>query len=726
MDTIRGTLENIIYINEDSGFVVASVLAEGEGDELITVVGNLPTANVGEYLAMRGRWVIHQDYGRQFRIDTYEPLLPPTLVGMKKYLGSGLIKGVGPVFAERIVNIFGERAFEVIEERPEELMKVPGIGETRVERIRQAWQEQREIKNLMVFLQSHGVSVGLGVRIYKRYGNAAVNVIRENPYQLAEDVWGIGFKTADKIAQNLGIAPDAPGRLQSGIEYALHRKSDEGHVYVPKDELLASAAELLGVDAMVLPPALEALIGKRRAVSDAERVYLAPLYFAEMGVANRLRLLLNTPPVPHNPDALAKHLSGIECELGITFAENQRNAVVVAVGNAVLCLTGGPGTGKTTTVRGILALFRRLGMRVALAAPTGRAAKRMAELTGEEAKTIHRLLGFSPLEGGFTVNAENPLDVDALIVDEMSMVDIVLLHNLLKAVRTGAHVVFVGDVDQLPSVGPGNALKDIIASGTVPVVALTEIFRQARNSLIITNAHRINRGDRPVLSGDKDRDFFFIESEEPEAARDVILELCSKRLPQHYGFDPMRDIQVLTPMRRGFLGAEQLNDRLQKALNPHGNPLPRGGRDFRIGDRVMQIVNNYEKDVFNGDIGRIAAVEPVEGSLTVAFPDKSVAYDLLDLSELVLAYAVTVHKSQGSEYPAVVLALHTQHYLMLQRNLLYTAVTRAKRLVVIVGTKRALDIAVRNDRVARRYSALTDRLANPTLTVSLPTRTLLR
>jgi exodeoxyribonuclease V alpha subunit len=710
METLRGTLEEIVYLDEETGYVVAQVLDEEHRGELVTVVGNLASATVGELLEMQGAWVEHPRYGRQFRIETYEPLLPATVSGLRRYLSSGLIKGIGPTFASRIVEQFGLDAIEVIEKDPERLRQLPGLGEKRVARIREAWEEQREIKNLMLFLQSHGVSTYLGVKIHKTYGHGAIDIIRENPFRLAEDVWGIGFKTADRIAQSLGIPPDAPARLRSGLEHTLNEASNEGHLFLPRDELLDAASALLNAPRDALTTALAGLESDKRVIADEDSIYLASLYYAEVGAGSRLKALLKHRPIPQNPSMVQNSLDSIERELAIALEAKQRAAVVTALENPVMVLTGGPGTGKTTTVRAILALFRQLGMRVALCAPTGRAAKRITEVTGGEAKTIHRLLEFSPSDMAFRHDVDNPLELDVLIVDEVSMIDVVLLNHLLKAVPAGAHLILVGDMDQLPSVGPGSVLKDIVDSGAVPVISLTEIFRQAQGSLIVTNAHRVNHGQMPICEGAADRDFFFVEREEPEDACELLVELCVERLPKHYGFDPIWGIQVLSPMRRGVLGAENLNRRLQEALNSGGEELPRRAGAFRVGDKVMQIVNNYQKDVFNGDIGQAVVLDVEEGVLIVRYPEKDVAYGLLDLSELTLAYCTTVHKSQGSEYPAVVLPIHTQHYMMLQRNLLYTALTRAKRLVVLVGTKKALGIAIRNDQVAKRHTSLAQRL----------------
>ncbi len=639
---------------------------------------------------------------------------------MQKYLGSGMIRGIGPVMAGRIVNLFGLETIDTIEKDPERLRDVPGIGPKRIARIKQAWEEQREIKDIMLFLQSHSVTTTYAVKIYKTYEKDAIKVVREDPYRLAEDIYGIGFRTADQIAQNLGVEKESLSRVMSGLQYVLSQKADDGHVYLPRETLIAEAREILEVEEPPIQQAIDELARKEAIRVEEDAIYLAPFYYAEIGIANRLTHLLEIPS-PHVPlEVIERCLARLEQQMQMDFAEAQCEAIRIAVTHKAVILTGGPGTGKTTTTIGMLRIFEQLGRRVVLAAPTGRAAKRLSETTGREAKTIHRLLEFSPQDMGFKRNAENPLPADVVILDEVSMVDLVLMNQLIKAVPLDATLILVGDVDQLPSVGAGNVLRDLIASERMPLIRLTEIFRQAQQSLIVMNAHRINQGKPPQLTGSADRDFFFIEEEDPDQAAELICDLVTRRLPDHYGWDPIDDIQVLCPMRRGRVGSEHLNQRLQESLNPNAEMLPRGGRQFRLGDKVMQIRNNYDYEVFNGDIGRITAVDPVEQLVTVTYPEKPVTYDLADLNELVPAYAITIHKSQGSEYRVVVMPLLTQHYMMLQRNLLYTAITRAKEFVVIVGTKRAMNIAIRNNRVTQRYTNLDDRLKHAGRTESPP------
>ena len=641
-------------------------------------------------------------------------MLPATVVGLRKYLGSGMIKGVGPVMAARIVNEFGMDTMEVIEQAPEKLREVRGIGKKRVDTIKEAWAAQREIKNVMLFLQSNNVSTAHAVKIYKTYESDAIAIVRENPYRLADDIYGIGFKTADTISQNLGIAHDSPHRVMAGIKYVLSHKADDGHVFLYREELLAACDEILELPSDVIEEGIAELSAKEEIISETtpegEAIYLAPFYYAEIGVTNAVSSLLRASANPVQLDYVDRSMDRLEKQMGIHFAANQRDAIKTALSAKVMLLTGGPGTGKTTTTVGMLHLFDLLERKVLLAAPTGRAAKRMSETTGREAKTIHRLLEFSPQDYGFKRNQDNPLEADVIIIDEMSMVDLILMNNLLKAVPWNATLIMIGDVDQLPSVGAGNVLTDLIASGRVTVVTLTEIFRQAQESYIVTNAHRINRGDFPQTTGPADRNFFFIEEEDPDRATDLICDLVGKRLPKHYGYHPMDDIQVLCPMRRGTVGSENFNKRLQEILNTSSEETIRGGRNFRVGDKVMQVRNNYDYDVFNGDIGRIIDVDFIDKLVTIEFPEKRVAFDMADLNELVLAYGITVHKAQGSEYPAVVIPLMTQHYLMLQRNLLYTGITRAKELVVLVGTKKALAMAIRNNKVVERNSFLAERL----------------
>ena len=714
MEKLVGILERIVFENTETGYTIARLTSRDYPTELITVVGNLAAASAGESLALSGEWVDNPQYGRQFKIEGYETVLPATVVGLRKYLGSGMIKGVGPVMATRIVNKFGMDTMDVIEQAPGKLREVPGIGKKRVDTIKEAWAAQREIKNVMLFLQSNNVSTAHAVKIYKTYENDAIAIVRENPYRLADDIYGIGFKTADTISQNLGIDPESPHRVMAGIKYVLSHKADNGHVFLYRDDLLTSCEEILELPPDLIENGIAELSAKEEIISEdtpeGETIYLAPFYYAEVGVTNAVLRLLQTPASPVQIDFVDASIDRLEKQMGIHFAVNQREAVKTALTAKVMLLTGGPGTGKTTTTIGMLHLFEALEKRVLLAAPTGRAAKRISETTGREAKTIHRLLEFSPQENGFKRNRENPLEADVVIIDEMSMVDLVLMNNLMKAVPQSATLIMIGDVDQLPSVGAGSVLTDLIASGEVTVVTLTEIFRQAQESYIVTNAHRINRGKFPQTTGPADRNFFFIEEEDPDRVVDLICDLVGKRLPKHYSYHPMDDIQVLCPMRRGTIGSENFNKRLQEILNPSQEEAIRGGRDFRVGDKVMQIRNNYDYDVFNGDIGRITDVDFVEKLVTIQFPEKRVAFDMADLNELVLAYGITVHKAQGSEYPAVVIPLMTQHYLMLQRNLLYTGITRAKELVVLVGTKKALGMAIRNNKVVERNSFLAERL----------------
>lgn len=729
METLQGILERIVFENPETGYTIGRFTSRDYPSELITVVGNLASANAGESMLLKGMWVNNPQYGRQFQIEGYETVMPATIVGLRKYLGSGLIKGIGPVMASRIVNQFGMDTLDVIERTPRKLTRVQGIGRKRVEMIRGAWEAQREVKNVMLFLQSHNVSTSHAAKIYKTYENDSIPIVRENPYRLANDIYGIGFKTADTIAQKLGVEPESPHRVNAGMKYVLSQKSDDGHLFLYRQDLIEACEEILEVSTDAIEQGLETLAAEEEIIieevdADVEdqnldddkaacgqtAIYLAPFYYAEIGVTNGLTRLLRKGTVQHPPQFLDESITQLEKQMGMRFAANQREAIRTAITSRAMILTGGPGTGKTTTIIGIIRLFEQLSQRIVLAAPTGRAAKRLSETTGREAKTIHRLLEFSPQEMGFKRNQENPIEADVVIIDEMSMVDCVLMNSLMKAVPRDAVVIMVGDVDQLPSVGAGNVLKDLINSEMITVVKLTEIFRQAQQSMIVTNAHRINRGEFPKLSGPRDRNFFFIEETEPLEVTKRILELVKTRLPKHYRYHPLDDIQVLCPMRRSTVGSENLNKELQETLNANPTDYVRGGRGFRVGDKVMQVRNNYDYDVFNGDIGRITKSDPVEKILTVTFPDKVVDYDVADLNELVLAYATTVHKAQGSEYPAVVMPLTTQHYMMLQRNLLYTAITRAKELVVIVGSKEALGISIRNNKVVERNSYLAERL----------------
>lgn len=719
---LQGQIERITYSNEENGFTIARVKVPGQRD-LVTVVGNLAAPMPGGILSMTGEWIQHPRYGEQFKIASSRITVPATITGIRKYLGSGMIRGVGPVIAERIVDTFGEKALDVIEERVEELARVEGIGKKRIAMIRKAWEDQKEIRQVMLFLQSHGVSSAYAAKIFKFYGDRAIPVVRENPYRLAMDIFGIGFITADRIAQNLGFAKDSPVRAEAGILYVLHQLADDGHVYYPYELLIEKCREVLSVEREVLVDAFGRIEADRHIriedlnedplafEANLKAVYLSKFHTCETGVANRLRILASVPKSLRPVDS-AKALAWVEERLAIQLAGEQKRAVRLAIDQKVLVITGGPGTGKTTIVNAILKILSTLGARVLLAAPTGRAAKRMSETTGHPARTIHRLLQFSPAKGDFERNFENPLDCDVLIVDEASMIDTVLMHHLLKAVPAVSTLILVGDVNQLPSVGAGNVLGDIIASGAVPVVTLQEIFRQARESDIIVNAHRINQGRMPRCSPAAPvTDFYFIQKEAPEAVLEIILKLVKERIPRRFGVDPVDDIQVLTPMHRGIVGAGNLNTALQEALNPGEAGVMRGQRVFKVNDKVMQIRNNYDKEVFNGDIGRIVRIAPEEQEAVLLFDGREVTYDFADLDEVVLAYAVSVHKSQGSEYPVVVMPVLVQHYMLLQRNLLYTGVTRGRDLVVLVGTKKALAMAVRNDKTRKRYTRLRERLA---------------
>jgi exodeoxyribonuclease V alpha subunit len=713
-ENLTGIIERVTFHNPDTGFAVLRVQARGRRG-LVTVVGQMPSAVVGEYIHASGEWIQDRVHGEQFKAAELRCTPPHTVEGIEKYLGSGLVKGIGPHFAKKIVAVFGERTLQVIDESPAFLKEVKGVGVKRIQRIRESWQEQKAVRDIMVFLQSNGVGTGRVVRIYKTYGDKAVELVRGNPYRLATDVWGFGFKTADELAARLGIDRASPLRARAALRFVLQEASQEGHVGVPEEAVVRRTAELTSIAEDIVRAAVES----ERQAGDLVRepggeepwLYLKPLFMAELGVARALgKLRLGRHPLPALD--LDAALAWVEKKMGLQLAATQRAALQAATREKVLIVTGGPGTGKTTIVRGILEIFTARQQRVALCAPTGRAAKRLSETTGREAKTIHRLLEFDPAFGGFKRDATQPLDVDLLVVDEASMVDVVLMYQLLRAVPPHACVVFVGDVDQLPSVGPGTVLADVIASKTVPVARLTEIFRQAGQSWIVRAAHAIKHGDMPESAPPAQGDFYFVEADSPDSILERIVVMVRERIPARFGLDPLRDVQVLTPMNRSELGAQALNLRLQEVLNPaKGGPqVQRFGWTFRTGDKVMQTHNNYPKEVFNGDIGRIHAIDETERALTVDFEGKLVAYDYGELDELNLSYAVTVHKAQGSEYPAVVIPLHTQHYMMLQRNLLYTGVTRGKKLVVVAGSRKALEMAVQRQDTTRRYSALLRRL----------------
>lgn len=719
---LQGQIERITYNNEETGFTVARVKVPGRR-ELVTVVGSMVTPAPGEVLAMTGEWCHHPKYGEQFKLSRYKSQTPASMEGIEKYLGSGLIKGIGQVMAQRIVKLFGKQTLEVMDHHIEKLIRVEGIGHKRVEMIKASWAGQREIREVMLFLQNHGVGPGYAAKIFQQYGRQSLGVVQENPYRLASDIFGIGFITADRIAEKIGFARDSELRAEAGILYVLNQLADEGHVYYPHDPLIAKCQEILEVDQAIILRALGTLILQQKVVSEAlskaagigpgdhQGVYLTHFHRSETRVAARLAALIQAPKSIHSL-APENAVAWVQKQLSLSLASRQIEAVKMALGKKVMVITGGPGTGKTTIIKAILGIVGRDGVKVKLAAPTGRAAKRMSEATGYPAKTIHRLLEYSFTQGGFQKNESKHLRCDLLIIDEASMIDTILMHHLMKAIAPGTTLILVGDVNQLPSVGPGNVLNDIIASGITPVVELNEIFRQARESLIIVNAHKINQGEMPYLkhSSDKLEDFYFIEQEQPEEVLHLILELVQERIPQRFGFDPVNEIQVLSPMHKGIVGAANLNIELQRALNPHPEEVSRGGRSFRLYDKVMQISNNYDKEVFNGDIGRITRIDNENQNLSIEIDGRAILYDFTELDEIVLAYAISVHKSQGSEYPAVVLPLLTQHYMLLQRNLIYTAVTRGKKLVVIVGTRKALAIGIKNDRTRKRYTYLEYRL----------------
>ena len=704
---LRCVVERITYQNPENGYSVLKVKVKGYND-LVTLVGNLLEVPVGSVLLCRGEWKVDKRYGSQFVAATWEETMPATVYGIEKYLGSGLVKGIGPRFARAIVQRFGTETIDIIETEIERLYEVPNIGRKRVAKIRESWEKQKDIKNVMLFLQGSGVSTAYAAKIYREYGKESIDKVRENPYRLADDIWGIGFKTADGIAAKMGYEKEDPRRCRSGILYTLGQLSDEGHVYAGEEQLVKTAGQLLEAGETAIRDTLAGMLQAEDLILDKEAIYLPPFYHAECGTSRRLRDLAES-----TGRSLFDGLfdpSSLTAETGIEYDEVQLAAIRQAVTSKVMVLTGGPGTGKTTTTQGIIAALKKAGLRVLLAAPTGRAAKRMSEATGMEAKTIHRLLEYNP-QDGYKRNDENPLEGDALIVDECSMIDILLMNNLLKAVPVGMRLVFVGDIDQLPSVGAGNVLRDIIDSQRIPVVRLVCIFRQAQKSRIVMNAHAINQGRFPDTSNGRDTDFFFMREDDPERAAETIVRLVKERLPRAYRESPDR-IQVLTPMQRGVVGAANLNLLLQQALNPSGPSLNRGGYTYRQGDRVMQQRNNYDKDVFNGDLGYIREVDTEERTLKVDFDGKWVEYDVTELDELTLAYATTIHKAQGSEYPIVVMPVLMTHFVMLQRNLIYTGITRAKKICVLIGAAKALAYAVRNVSVLKRNTRLKERL-NP-------------
>lgn len=712
-ETLGGVIERVIFHNPETGYAVLRVFSGGRRGE-VTVVGRIPSVYAGEHVEATGEWVQDRDHGLQLKAEEIKATAPTSQTGVVRYLSSGLVKGIGAGFAQKIVDIFGDRTLQVIDESPSFLAEVKGIGPKRIELIRTSWQQQKSVRKIMMFLQSLGVGTMRALRIHKTYGDRAVEIIRENPYCLATDIWGVGFKTADEMAYKLGVSVDSPMRARAAIRYVLKELSSEGHVGFPEASVLGQTGHLTGIAEDILNDAvtseIEATDIVREKMPEEPWLYLKRLYAAETGAAHTLTQLADGPhPLPRTDIERAIHWAGQK--MNVTLAPAQADAIRKSLQKKVMVVTGGPGVGKTTIIRGIVEIFAAKKMRIALCAPTGRAAKRLSETTGREAKTIHRLLEYDPSAGGFQRDESHPLDFDLIVADEASMIDISLFDHLLRAVSPWACVLLVGDVDQLPSVGPGRVLADVIESGAVPVVRLTHIFRQAEESWIVRAAHAVNCGEMPPSAPPGQGDFYFVATETPAEIIDKLVTMVRDRIPEKYGLNPLTGIQVLTPMNRSELGVRNLNQVMQAALNPPGPPeVNRFGWVFRVGDKVIQTVNNYEREVFNGDIGRVTGVDMAEHELVVEFDGKAKSYDFNELDELALAYAITIHKSQGSEYPAVVIPLHTQHWLLLQRNLLYTGITRGKKLVAVVGSRKALGQAIRQVDTARRFSLLAERL----------------
>lgn len=706
---IKGFIERITFQSDETGFTVARLKEKGRR-ELTVIVGNMPSIQEGEVIVCQGFWKNDKRHGWQFQVTDYDVELPSTVAGIQKYLASGMIKGIGSVFAERIVQYFGKETLKVIDENPDSLVEVNGIGDKRVETIKTYWKEQRAIRDVMMFLQSQGISPMYAQKIYKQYGDHSITKIQANPYHLSRDIYGIGFKTADKIAQKLGITKEADERIDAGVEFVLFELSNQGHTCYPVDDFVKSAEDLLDVPRDRIQERLAEIELNYRILVEKlpdgkDYIWLMGIYNAEKGIVSTLKKLLGAP-LAFQVQNVATNIAKTEKALQIQLAANQKVAVEQSVQKKIHIITGGPGTGKSTITKVILKITQSYTKKILLAAPTGRAAKRLSQVTGLNAQTIHSLLEFDFSINGFKRNATNPLDAEMIIVDEASMIDTMLMFYLLKAVPFNAILVFIGDIDQLPSVGAGNVLRDFIASKHIPVTRLTEIFRQAASSKIITSAHQINRGQMPNLRIEKESDFFFIQEEEIENINTTIQDLLETRLPKRYGFDPFNDIQVLSPMKRGHIGTHQLNEALQNRLNPSYEPLQKYGRRFHKRDKVMQIVNNYDKNIFNGDVGRVLDIDREEQEMLVKFDQQVVTYDFAELDQLTLAYAVSVHKYQGSECPCIVMPVHTTHYTMLFKNLIYTGITRGKKLVVVIGTKKAMAIAIRNNRVQRRYTGL--------------------
>jgi len=718
---LKGHIERVTFSSEETAFCVCRIKVKEEKN-LVTIVGNMVNPVPGEFVELEGKWISHPKFGNQLQVTRYKTLVPATQAGIQKYLGSGMIKGIGPVMAKRIVQKFGVHSLDIIEKNIQQLAQVEGIGTKRVEMIRQAWEEQKEVRTVMLFLQSHGVSPAYAAKIFKTYGQDAIGIVKENPYRLARDIFGIGFLTADNIAHNLGIQKNAPQRIEAGLEYVLNQLADEGHVCYPYLELCQKIQQMLEVEQdLVFKGIADSFSADRIVIEDIhpdmdevqenqKLVFLKQFHICETRITRRLENLKKAPKTLRKID-VDRAVAWVKDQIHIQFAARQEEAVKRSLDQKVMIITGGPGTGKTTIINAILKILKKAGARILLAAPTGRAAKRMSEATREKARTIHRMLDYSMQIFGFKKNDTNPLKCDVLIIDEASMIDTVLMHHLLKAVPAGATLILVGDVHQLPSVGPGNVLNDIISSQCFHVVKLETIFRQAQKSLIVVNAHRINKGEFPILAKeDSKANFYFIQKEDPEDILNTIKDLVKDRIPKKFGFHPLNDIQVLTPMHRGVIGAGNLNIQLQAILNDSSQGLVRGNREFKIHDKVMQIKNNYDKHTYNGDIGIIDHIDFINQKIIIDFDDRKIDYDFSSMDEIVHAYAVSIHKSQGSEYPAVVIPIAVQHYMLLQRNLIYTAVTRGKKLVVLVGTKKALGMAISTVNALKRHTRLKHRL----------------